>query len=191
MGLFDLFPRKPKDPLLPSPSADDNPEPRCDHYGFAHYALRSVAFDRPLETMAAFASPDAERFLGALVEMVAEQCQGQPGAGLTVGDLKVHAVRAAGRPCAVLEMPPPRGVTEAHFVALVLQWTEPLPETEPMPKDALRYFTLERGVCLGGPPRTVLCEWTAEGSHRNFGDGPEPRLESFLEAVARLLERNG
>lgn len=79
-------------------------------------------------------------------------------------------------------------MTEAYFVAAVLL-VDLEQETPEVDQPALRYFTLEYGATLDGPPRTVLCEWTAEGSHLNYGDGPEPTLATFAEAIEQLLTR--
>jgi hypothetical protein len=76
-------------------------------------------------------------------------------------------------------------MAEAYFVAAVLQMK---PEEErPEPAEAtLRYFTLEKGFNMDGSHRTVLCEWTAGGSHNNYGDGPPPKLESFVKALEKM-----
>jgi hypothetical protein len=45
-------------------------------------------------------------------------------------------------------------------------------------------FTLEVGFDFEtNSPRTVLCGWTKEGTHLNFGDGPSPNVASFVEAI--------
>jgi hypothetical protein len=31
----------------------------------------------------------------------------------------------------------------------------------------------------------MLCGWTDEGSHVNYGSGPEPTLDAFLAALPR------
>ena len=36
----------------------------------------------------------------------------------------------------------------------------------------------------------MLCEWTAEGTHKNYGDGPPADEELFVEAVLDLLWKN-
>jgi hypothetical protein len=120
---------------------------------------------------------------------VSEHCkEREPRPDFDIEDIAVHKVRVGKYPCAVVEMPRPRAITEAFFVAAVLLAD---PDREmPDPKEVvLRYFTLEKGFTFEGPPRTVLCEWTAEGTHCNYGDGPAPRLEAFLQAVEELLSK--
>lgn len=80
----------------------------------------------------------------------------------------------------LITLPAPKGVTEAYFVALAYR-----PPTQQ--KGLTRFITLEYSLSLEGSPGTMLCEWTAEGQHGNLGQGPEPTLEAFLEAVGRLI----
>jgi hypothetical protein len=73
----------------------------------------------------------------------------------------------------VLEMPPPQIPPDCYFVAIVLvEGAQP------------RYFTLE---CCFFPGPTMLCEWTANRTHGNFGTGPEPDIDLFVEAVTAKL----
>ncbi len=183
MGLFDWFRRK-ADPRPDAWSADELlDDPRCDHYAFAHQALRAVALEDPLGCLAVLASADARPFLAALVRSVTDFCRDRnvgPTAGLTADDLAVHRVRALGHPCAVVEMPAPRAAAEAHYVAVALT-------AEPSENPEARYFTLEKGLQLDGEARTVLCEWTADGTHRNYGDGPPLGVEPFVRAIEGLM----
>jgi hypothetical protein len=186
MGLFDFFKRKSTPE--PAPALPDM-QPRCPHYTFAHQALRSVALADPLPCLGLLASADAGRFLAGLLESVSEHCAALgEKADFTADDIRVHPTRVGSYPCAVVQMPPPRAITEAFFVALVLLAA---PEDPPeRPEDArLRYFTLEKGFSLDGSERTVLCEWT-ETRHVNYGDGPAPHVEAFVAAVSELLGRD-
>jgi hypothetical protein len=186
MGLFDFFRRKAQKP--PGPSSEDLDEPRCHHYALAHYVLRSVAFDDPLAYLGILASPDAHKFLAHLLRSVSERCKNeQPD--FAAEDIAIHPVRVGQYPCAVIELPQPRATAEAYFTAAVLlaDLQDQVPESA---QRKLRYFTLEKGFVLNGPPRTVLCEWTSEGSHVNYGDGPLPQLEAFVRAVEELLSRS-
>lgn len=187
MGIFDFFRRKRNQPPDSSPAEPNVHEPRCHHYTLAHYALRSVAFQQPLRFLTVLVSPDARRFLSNLMRSVSESCKEEEAEpGFAVEDLAIHTVRVGRYPCAVIEMPPPKATTEAFFVAAVLlaEVDQEMPDPEQV---AMRYFTLEKGFVLEGPPRTVLGEWTADGTHRNYGDGPEHRLESFVEAIEMLV----
>jgi hypothetical protein len=187
MGLFDFLRRKPRT-LAESEGAEaDLDEPRCHHYMLAHYALRTVAHDKPLAFLGVLASPDATHFLSDLMESVSEHCKDRERhPDFSVEAIRIHTLRIGKYPCAVVQMPKPRAPTEAFFVAGVLlaDPNEEMPESD---RVALRYFTLEKGITLGGPARTVLCEWTADGTHANFGDGPPAELRAFCGAVEELL----
>ncbi|HWA76690.1 MAG TPA: hypothetical protein VG937_30365 [Polyangiaceae bacterium] len=156
--------------------------PRCHHYQFAHAALRSVAFAHPLRLMALLASPGAKEAFESLLEQVNETCKdcGEP-ADFNAEQLQIHHRRAAGHPCAVVVMPPPRATGEAHYAAPVLLMHGTPENVE------LRYFTLEYSTAYEAGPSTVLGEWQADGTHVNHGPGPAPDVEAFLEAIAGRL----
>ena len=83
--------------------------------------------------------------------------------------------------------PPPKGITEAYFVATV--YRPPVKKKWFSKEKALvRFFTLEHGINSDGSPRTVLCEWTNDESHLNLGNGPEAIAEAFLKEVYALLK---
>jgi hypothetical protein len=75
----------------------------------------------------------------------------------------------------VLITPPkPEHTTEVHYIAIILDRVDP---------KFLRYVVLEHSWDVNGAPRTVLGEWTSEGSHVNYGDGPVPTEDSFLSTI--------
>src|SRR5205807_7505837 len=113
---------------------------------------------------------------------------GDPPPDFTADDLTVHTVRAAGFPCAVVEMPPPRAMTEAFFAAAVLL-IDPAAEEPDLAAAPVRYFTLEQSFDLEGAPLAMMCEWTRDGTHVNFGGGPPPRPDDFVKAIEFLLTR--
>jgi len=176
------------DELLKSAGA----RPRDHHYTFAHTALPQVAFQDPLSVLSVLGSQDADAFLAELWSLV-DRTLAEDGieTDLSAEDLHVHRAGVGGRPCAIVQMPEPIAVTEAHFVAIVSLSTF----KEIQAGDGhveIRYFTLERGVSLErGEPRTVLCEWTSDGTHANFGDGPPAELDAFIEAIALRIDPDG
>lgn len=179
--------RKPDTPLKSDPVEGDLDRPRCHHYQFAHHALRSFAFENPLAFLMLLASPEAQEFLSTLMAYVLEECKKtKPQPDLPIEDVALHKGRVGGYPCVVVEMPRPKAITEAFFVAAVLLADlDNLPDN---PKNVeLRYFTLEKGATFGGGPPTVLCEWTSDHRHLNYGDGPAPRLEMFVQALEELI----
>jgi hypothetical protein len=188
MGLFDFFRRKPKPDPVPTPAEsfpDDLDAPRCHHYTLAHVALRQVALSQPLAFLGVLASPEATRFLSDLLRQVTANCRGREDRpDFAVDDITVYTLRAGKYPCAVIEMPRPRATAEAHMVAAVV--LADLSGQPPGENPPVRYFTLEKGMTFGGPPRTVLCEWNDE-AHMNYGDGPPAEVPAFVAAVAAKL----
>lgn len=97
--------------------------------------------------------------------------------------LQSELVNAGDVPVLLVTMPAACHAAEAYFVAIT-------PHDEP---DAWRCFTLEHAWTLDDQPVTVLGEWTAAG-HVNYGDGPPPERQAFLEALVLLASgarRNG
>jgi hypothetical protein len=178
----------PSKPSTPPLNVSRDAETRQAHYVFAHYALRSVALNDPVFYFGVLASPDGPTFLDDLLKTVAEHAlPGDPPPDFSAADCRIHTVRAGVYPCAVVELPPPHAMAEAYFTAAVLV-ANPGPEQLHLMNVPVRYFTLELGLNLDGKPRTVLCEWTKDGTHRNFGDGPSSTVEQFVPALGRLLQ---
>ena len=172
MGLFDFLKRRPA-----PQSEDDGPSP---DYAFAHYALRQIALAEPLQFLAIAASPDAERFMDAVLQDVAEQFGRKTSFDAT--SIKIHLTRVNECPCAVIELPEPRETAEAFMVALVVPIDISSQQPPQMDSVESRYFTLEKGFSLSNEPRTVLAEWDTEG-HSNYGDGPAATVDDFVAAL--------
>lgn len=183
MGWFDRW--RPRSALVGDRSAASvsdgkRTRPRSAHYNFAHYALREIAFARPLTFFAELASDDAPSFLAAVFKMVAEDCaeQGEPP-DFTVQDLQVHTGRIVNRPLVVVQLPPPRAATEAYFIGAVMQADVEHSEVPQNPD--IRYFTLEQ--TLGGG--ALLCEWTTN-SHSQLGPCEATR-EDFVRGIMEAM----
>ena len=177
--------------LEPSLVELNQDRPHCHHYTFAHMALRQVAFAEPVTCISILASPDSGGFLAHLWKQVDEHCRGR-GETSTINpaEFVVHKLLVGNYPCAILEMPEPWFITGAYFVGLVLH--VPLADINPEDRDApLHYYTLERGASLDGQPRTVLCSWTGDGTHCNFGDGPPPTLQAFAKCLEERIVNEG
>lgn len=176
MGLFDFL-RNGSGPEL----KDDGPSP---DYAFVHYALKQIALTAPLQFLAISASPDAERFMDSILQDVGERC-GRP-ATYDASSIHIHRTRINDFPCAIVELPEPKELAEAHLVAIVaLVDTSSGPPLD-MDQVESRYFTLEKGFSMSSEPRTVLAEWTAE-SHLNYGDGPEPTVQEFVAVLSEHI----
>ncbi|HVW00981.1 MAG TPA: hypothetical protein VHB77_11600 [Planctomycetaceae bacterium] len=188
MGFRDWFRRKPA-----SLGDERLARPRPRYYAMAHVLLRQVGLEDPLFFLGILASPGASEFFSKLLEALSD-AELEPD-DFDVDKLRVHPLRVGVFPCAVVEFPQPRAITEAYYTALValIDPADGIPE-----KDTdipARYITLEFGMGEGGAPRTVLGEWTGKGvrdvTHANYGDGPEPTLEAFVAAVKGMIDSGG
>ena len=187
MGWFDfLLGKSPRNAGENSLTGTSH-QPRCAHYRFAHYALRMIAFDRPLTFFGALASPEAHEFLAAIFKMVEEDCcQEREPPDFRPTDIVIECGRILNHPLVVLELPPPRAVTEAYMVGVVLmidvESDEPPPE-----KPDLRYFTLEHSFQDNGQPTAILCAWT-ESMHSQLGQSMEPSRDAFVQAIMATMQ---
>lgn len=104
-----------------------------------------------------------------------------------VTDLEAWVEPVAGKFAFFVQMPPPPPLTpwvgpraHAYFTGVVC-----LSESE------ARYFTLERRVEDSGEQSRkegLLCEWTADGAHHNYGQLVDPQRSLFVAAVAAVVE---
>ncbi len=157
---------------------------RMHHYLFAHKALTQMALQGPPKMLDLLSTPMGTPFLLDMWESVGkdlEKAQRMEPDGLGCESRQLDG----GRKVVVVRMPPPQSATEAYFVGILIK-----PESRKMlvfkEPAQVRYLTLELGASMDGQARTVLCEWTTDGSHVNMGDGPAPNLDAFVDAVSKL-----
>jgi hypothetical protein len=154
--------------------------PETWHYEFAHLALRIPFFMQPDFYLEVLEDPDQrEALMRSVVARIAQNHGLSPETAIdAVGTIEVHKRHFMIGDCSVVsyivEMPPPTRATECHFVAIAFK-------ADGTPY----YFTLERSGDVSGS--TVLCRWTAEENHLNFGAGPPPDLDDFANEVARRV----
>lgn len=165
--------------------------PHCHHYLFSHVALRQVAFAQPVGCLGVLASPNATAFLSDLWKDVDEHCR-ERGETSTIqpSEFIVHKCCVGLFPCAIVEMPEPWFITGAYFIAILLQ--KPIGEIAPNdPEVTVMYYTLEKTLDFERGVQTVLCDWTKDGTHRNYGTGPEPTLEAFVKELEKREAASG
>jgi hypothetical protein len=106
-----------------------------------------------------------------------------------VSDLTMSIQEVAGRTIALVQMPTPEKPVEVFFVAVALLASPAQPESWPRDVKA-RVFTLEAEVSehLDAGKTGMVCEWTKEGEHRNFGFGIRAERDAFLPAVTAALQ---
>lgn len=167
------------------------PGPRPHHYVYAHKMLPKLFHGDPTLFIATMLDA-RETFLRKVWDDLGQRVEDNDGprARLPSDGLGVYFERLPKDVLvAVVELPEAKYMPEAHLVAFVYQ----LPESaqgrlRPGRAGMARMFTLEYGLSLqGDEPRTVLCEWSADGTHRNLGDGPPATIDDFIEKIASLV----
>lgn len=156
-------------------------ETREHHYLFAHRVLPHLAWDNPegfyVTAFTDEASEHLHQWWVTLGNQLDEEHRLPPeGLSWSAFPYDEHLV-------VTCRFPQPEAMTEAYFATIICGPLKDLTK-EALEASPMRYILLEYGLDADmKTPRTVLCEWTREGSHLNRGDGPEPELEIF-EAVA-------
>src|SRR4051812_34511360 len=89
--------------------------PRAQHYYFAHAALRTLAFEDPERLVIALAAPEAETFLTEIWKAMGKDLaeSGEAAGEVSPEGIEAIPARVAGRPAALVRMPPPQATTEA------------------------------------------------------------------------------
>lgn len=162
------------------------PQARPHHYQFAHRILPGRLRQDPswfLENLY------SKHTLGFLLTRWGEAAMELDDSDFLPpeGELKCDFFDlAGGYRAAVISLPEPKFVTEAHLVAIVSR-AERRPllffETAPAP----RYFTLEYSLADDRiTHQTLLCEWT-HGCHSVYGTGPTADPSAFVSAIEPFL----
>lgn len=161
------------------------PKARKQHYYFAHRVLPALAHASPEKVLNFLRSAEGDAFLLDLWNAVGDEIEGFADEGRVAPEGLSYFVRKleAQSQIAIVRLPTPERLNEAHFVGLVFSparrafmfWK---------PSVSVRYFTLEIGV-----GRTILGEWTKRG-HANYGDGPQPNEEEFIRTILDKTSKN-
>jgi hypothetical protein len=159
-----------------------NMSPRLHHYFVSHKFLPGKFFKDPDEVI------ENLRKHGALyLKFLWDQSAKFPSI--------TEPVSADGLACRVNELPhgitlvyvifpEPQRATEAYFAAIAYRPDQSFPSRQP---NVARYFTLERMFSFGETPGTLLCERAPDGTHTQLGEGLEPTIAGFAEAIRRVL----
>ncbi len=184
MKLPRFFSRKPTQPKAPDSLDDLLPPAREQHYIFAHMVLPGMGFSRPGEMLLTLGSDEAADSLKVLWKMAGEDL---PSHERVVPEgLSCFMRKCGDYAIAIITLPKAINTTEAHFTACAFGPVSQVPEGQ-LHNLPMRYFTLEVGFTLSGEARTTLCEWTADPTHLNMGDGPDPEPEAFYNTICALL----
>ena len=152
---------------------------RGQHYAFVHQVLRDLFFNTPERVINIMTGDGATAALLDLWHRVGTEFA------------ESYLVSPDGLRCemrmldknttiALITLPAPKFMCEAHYAALVYRPSSPEHE------GITRFIVLERTV---GRSLPVLCEWGPADKHINMGpiDG-EPTLETFFEEVCDILQ---
>jgi hypothetical protein len=155
------------------------------HYVLGHIALRQVCQANPMAFFNVMVTPHRQSFLGNLWSQVRQTCDPEGEPSFDISDIEITTCRIKGFPTIVFKMPPPMETTETYFIAIVLKID---PDTETQPEHpSFDYLTLEKGANLDGSERRVLCGWTEDEKHMNYGEGPEANLDAFIGAIENMI----
>jgi hypothetical protein len=155
--------------------------PRAHHYSFGHRLLPGLALRGRTDFHELASRALLDQLLRGWWQELGESLPAEER--LPHDGLRSELVNAGNVAVVLVTMPAAAHAAEAHFVAVT-------PHVHP---DAWRCFTLEHTWTLDDQPATVLAEWTADG-HVNYGDGPPPERQAFLDALGLLVAgppRNG
>ena len=146
------------------------------HYVFAHRLLPDRVFADPQGFATIMRQPHARDWLVRLWERASDEARGSDQPPLAADGLDV--VIDDGR--VVVTMPPPQAPPEAYAAAVVR-------------RDARWRYYVARTARRILDGRAVLCEWDADGTHRNHGLTAgtfyePPQLNELLSVVDQALE---
>ncbi|MFQ5605678.1 MAG: hypothetical protein ACE5HS_20605 [bacterium] len=145
-------------------------ETRLQHYQFAHKLLPRLFFSDP-------ANMKIVLDLGGLdfIKSIWDKFGSEFGDTERIGSENLDLIVRNPQDKVfiyVIKFPPPKDLAEAYFSAMVFDG------------ENQSYMTLEYSYFFTG---TVLGAWTKDGSHLNYGSGPNPTVGEFVEAILELL----
>jgi hypothetical protein len=157
------------------------------HYDFGQVVLREACSFNPMAFFQVLASPGKEEFLESLWRVTCERCDGKGPARFSSTDVAVDSLMLEKYPTILVTMPPPRVMTEAFYIAVVLLVPMDRIVAGDIPEQpAFGYYTLELGIAPNDSRYTVLCAWV-DGKHTSFGNGPDADPPAFLQAVSEKV----
>jgi hypothetical protein len=154
-------------------------------YSLAHNVVRNLFFQDP-RRFYRLAEKDWDRGIGDFTWDLALPFAARAGDWVGRRDqFKCRPVPVRGRKAVLLEFPAPLERTQCHGILAVLTRGKGMGRGRP---GYGRYFTLERGRSKRD---SVLGEWTADGCHVIYAEGPVLREDAFIAAVEEQLRLSG
>lgn len=148
--------------------------PRFHHYLFAHRVLPQYAFLPDVDIFHVL-EEQKELFLKKIWALSAEYVDLREC--LPFYGFKIYFVKTRPFMGAVIVLPEPKNITEAHMVLFVSRMDRKQPSM-------VRYFTLEFGK---DRKNTILCELTG-GQYVVYGTGPSVNIRKFWEATLGIIK---
>ncbi len=165
--------------------SDSNPIfPSRHHYVLAHDAIRGMCQSNPHAFLDAMKSPEKDAVLKDLWDRVCDHCIHSEQPAFGIEDVTIECREVAGMNAVIVIMPPPEDMSEAHFVGIVP--TVNVISMDPAVQPTFEYFVLEKTESCTGSG-TMLCKWTHDGRHLNFGPGPKTTVDGFVKAMEETL----
>ena len=161
-------------------------KPRDLHYYFAHHFLRDKVASNPRRTLDDLSREKGSNYLRihwAMIELSAENLSEEDKL-ISTDVIECFPIEIDDE-CSgvVVQLPPPERMTEAYYIGIIV-WNPECYSSSGQTKDSYRYFTLELSRD-GRTKRTVMGEWEDE-RHSNYGKGPVPNIDDFVQAMLRL-----
>ncbi len=151
------------------------------HYQFTHHVLRQAVFDtQPSELRSLIQNREFADFCFGLVE----ECFGSnPDSGPNIDAIIFEAemgifdvLHEDDVQMVLISLPTPQAITQAHYVLIALSETT-------------RYFTLEAttdSLDRLDSSFGLLCEWTGDGTHHNYGSCPLHPTKFVSHAMMKI-----
>ncbi len=146
---------------------------RPHHYQFAHHALPAHFFT-DVTQFTKMLQMDGKVFLHYLWTATGEDLDEDP----LPYSLELERRKHGKYTIYLITMPEPTAATEAFYILLASDGRKHF------------YFTLEAGQDLKDESKflPIHCEWTADGTHKNFGQLGSTDIETFAKECCKSLK---
>ncbi len=154
------------------------------HYDFAHHIVKDEFFKNPNTFIELILTQkntihniwnNAQDYYKEQYDEVSDPIENE--------NLSLHTYMSDDIVFVIIEMPTPKQMTEVYFIGMIIDEKED--------NHDLQYITLEYGE---DESKAVLCGWTEDGIHLNYGDSSGLTLDEFksfmLEKKNKQLRKN-
>ena len=160
-------------------------QPKFTHYTLAHQLIPSLFFSNPNEFMNQL-EIQHEKILYDFTNPARHKIP----LDNSIKNKKLHYKKINNDKyrMIIIKLPKPRKSPHAYYVAAV-------ENKKKRNMSRFRYFTLEKSLSIYKNKKiieTILCEWTKDNKHRNFGIGTKsnPSEKDFIKLIEKKLHDN-